>query len=55
MQDFGGETRRKKPFGRLRHRWENIIEMNFKEIGLEAWTGLMWLRRGSSGKLLGTP
>ena len=34
------------PTGRHRHRWENF-KMNLQEMG-RAWTGLIWLRIGTS-------
>ena len=33
IQDFGGETWGKEPFGRPRHRWEDSIKMNLQEVG----------------------
>jgi hypothetical protein len=44
--------RERVPFGRPRHRWEDKINMDLQEMGLEAWTGLMWLRIGTGGGLL---
>jgi len=38
-----GECERKRPLGRLRHRGEDKIKINFKCHGNE-WTGLIWLR-----------
>jgi hypothetical protein len=32
-------------------RREDDIEMNLKEVGVGAWTGLSWLRIGFSGAL----
>jgi hypothetical protein len=29
----------KKSIGRHRCRWQDNIQMNFEDIGLEAWTG----------------
>jgi hypothetical protein len=34
---------------RPRHRWVNNIKMDPREIG---WSGLIWLRIGTSGGLL---
>jgi hypothetical protein len=31
--------------------WDNI-KVNFKEIVIEAWIGLIWLRIGTSGRPL---
>jgi hypothetical protein len=39
--------------GRPRCRWEDNIKMDLREIGWGVvWTGLIWLRIGSSGGLL---
>jgi len=35
-----------------RHRWEDNIKMDLQEVGLGAWTGLIWLRTGTGGGLL---
>ena len=38
---FGGETCRKRPIGRTRHRWEYNIKMHLQE---EGWGGGMdWI------------
>jgi len=37
------KTERKRPLGRPRLRWEDNIKMDIKEVGWEAWTGLIWL------------
>ena len=37
---------RESPVGRPRYRWEDNIKMDLKEIGQNAWTGLIWLRIG---------
>jgi hypothetical protein len=41
----------KRPLERPRHRWENNIKINRKEIKLWAWSEFIWLRRGTSGML----
>lgn len=41
-------------FGRPRHRWEDNVKMDIQKKRLGAWSGLVWLRRGSSGGLLWT-
>jgi len=43
-----------RPLGRPRHRWENSIQINCKEIGWSVWTALVWLRFEMSGWRLGT-
>jgi hypothetical protein len=35
-----GKPESKRPLGRLRHRWEDIIRMDLREIG---WNGVDWL------------
>jgi hypothetical protein len=42
----------KRPLGRPRHSWEDSIKMDLQEVGCGAWTGLMWLRKGTGGWLL---
>jgi len=36
-----GRLEGEKPLGRPRRRWEDNINMDFQEMGWEAWTGLM--------------
>jgi hypothetical protein len=43
-------TEGKRPLERPRHNWEDNIKMNLREDGM-IWTGLMWLRIGTSGRL----
>jgi len=33
-----------RPFGRHKHRWEDIIQADLQKVGWGAWTGLIWLR-----------
>ena len=47
-----GKPEGKKPLGRPKHRWEDIIKMDLHEVGWAAWTGLIWLRIGTDGGLL---
>jgi hypothetical protein len=35
-----GETKRKRPLGRPRHRWVDNIKMGLREIG---WDGVEWI------------
>jgi hypothetical protein len=50
---FAGKPDGKRPLRRPRHRWENNIRMDFRETGLDSlWTGCIWLRKGTSGRLL---
>jgi hypothetical protein len=44
-----GKPEGKRPLGRPRHRWEDNIKMYLQEVGWRAWTGLIWLRIGTSG------
>jgi hypothetical protein len=37
---FVGTPERKRPLGRSRHRWENNIEMDLREI---RWSGMDWI------------
>ena len=39
-----GKRGRKRPFRRLKHRWEGNIGMGLEEIQWEGWLGLVWLR-----------
>jgi hypothetical protein len=41
-----------RPLGRPSSRWKNNIKMVLQEIGWWAWTGLLWLRIGTSDVLL---
>jgi hypothetical protein len=43
-----GRPQGKIPLGRPRRRWEDNIRMDLQEI-LWGWTGLIWLRIGTSG------
>jgi hypothetical protein len=36
-----GRPKDKRPLGRLKHRWEDNIKMNFKEIGMD---GANWIQ-----------
>jgi hypothetical protein len=47
-----GRPEGKRPLGRPRRRWENNIKMDLQEVGWGAWTGLIWLRIGTGGRLL---
>jgi hypothetical protein len=43
----------KRPLGRPRHRWEDNIRMDLREReNWVVWTGLIWLRIGTSGRPL---
>jgi hypothetical protein len=47
-----GTPEGRRPLGRPRRRWEDIIKMDLQEVGWGAWTGLIWLRIGRGGGLL---
>jgi hypothetical protein len=49
-----GKSDGKRPLGRPRRRWVDNIKMDLREIGWDGmvWTGLIWLRIGTSGGLL---
>jgi hypothetical protein len=42
----------KRPLGRPRLRWEIILEWILRKEGGEVWTGCIWLRIRTSGRLL---
>jgi hypothetical protein len=46
-----GKPEGKRPLGRPRRRWVDNIQIDLGEIGW-VWTGLNWLRIGTSGGLL---
>jgi len=43
-----GKPEGKRPVGRPRHRWEDNIKMDLREVG-EVETGWSWLRIGTDG------
>jgi len=47
-----GKSEGKRPLGRHRHRWEVNVKMDLLEVGWVAYTGLIWLRRGTGGGYL---
>jgi hypothetical protein len=49
-----GKLEGKRPLGRPRRRWVDDIKMDLTEIGWDGvdWTGMVWLRIGTSGGLL---
>jgi hypothetical protein len=42
----------KRPLGRPRRRWEDVVRMDLREIGLGVWIGFGWLRTGTGSGLL---
>jgi hypothetical protein len=49
---LAGKPEGKRPLGSPRHRWEDNIKMDLREIGWGDMTGLIWLRIRTSGGLL---
>jgi hypothetical protein len=47
-----GKPAKKRPLGRPRRRWVDNIKMDVREIDGVVWTGLIWLRTGTSRGLL---
>jgi hypothetical protein len=47
-----GRPEGRRPLGRPRHRWEDNIKMDLREIGLGMWIGFMWLEIGIHDGLL---
>jgi hypothetical protein len=47
-----GNPEGKRPLGRPRRRWVDNIRMDLGEVRWGIWTGLVWLRIGTGGKLL---
>jgi hypothetical protein len=47
-----GKPEGKKPLRRLRHRWEDGIGMDLREIGWgEGLSGFIWFKIGTGGRL----
>jgi hypothetical protein len=46
-----GRPKGKRPLGRPRHRWEDNIKMDLREIGIDG-ANWIWLSIGSRGRLL---
>jgi hypothetical protein len=44
-----GKPEGRTPLGRPRHRWEDNIKMDLREVGWGAWAGSIWLRIGTGG------
>jgi hypothetical protein len=47
-----GKHEGKRPLGRSRCRWEDVIKVNLQEAGWGVWSGLMWFRIGAGGRHL---
>jgi hypothetical protein len=50
-RDLAGRPERKRPLERPWHRWEDNIKWILEEQDAVGWTGLIWRRRGTSGRL----
>jgi hypothetical protein len=46
-----GNREVKRPLGRPRRRWEDGIKMGLREICWGVWSGFIWLRTGTGGRL----
>jgi hypothetical protein len=47
-----GKPKGRRPFGRLRRRWEDKLDWILGKYGGKVWNGFIWLRiRTSSGLL----
>jgi hypothetical protein len=44
-----GKTEGNRQLGRPRRRWEDNIKIDLREVGLEIWIGLSWLRVETGG------
>jgi hypothetical protein len=42
LQVLVGRPEGKRPLGRPRHRWENNIKMDFREIGIDLSNWVQW-------------
>ena len=49
---LSGKPTGKRPLGRSRHRWEDYIRIDLKEIGINTRNWVDWLRIGIIGKPL---
>jgi hypothetical protein len=47
-----GKPEGKRPLGRPRRRWVDIIRMDLGEVGWGDVTGFVWFRIGTGGELL---
>jgi hypothetical protein len=47
-----GKPEGKRPIGRPRHRWEDVLEWILGGLVGRVWSGFTWLRKGTVGGLL---
>jgi hypothetical protein len=53
VQGLVGKPEGKRPFRRLKRRWEDGIKMDLREIGwVGGWNACIWLRIGTGSGLL---
>jgi len=45
-----GNPEEKRPLGRHRRRWEDIIKTDLQKVGCGVWTESSWLRLGIGGE-----
>lgn len=38
-----------EPERKIRHRWEDNVEMELKDVGCRVWTEFIWLKIGTNG------
>jgi hypothetical protein len=55
MQGFGGESEGKRPLGRLRRRWEDGIQLQYKELEWQGGIRYGWLKVLYAAKRLRFP
>jgi hypothetical protein len=46
-----GKPEGMRTFGRPRHRWEDGIRMDLREMAWGVWTGFTWISIGTDGGL----
>ena len=46
-----GKPEGKRPLDRPRRKFEDNIKMDLQEVGSGTWTGLIWFRIGTGGKI----
>jgi hypothetical protein len=46
------KSERKRALGRLKHTWRIILEWILEKYVMNAWTGFIWIRKGSIGRVL---
>jgi hypothetical protein len=47
-----GKPEEKRPLGRPRRRWDDVIRMDFRDTDSGVWIGFDWLRTETGGGLL---